>query len=110
MDTQIEPVKAVAPKLPAKVVAKRMREAQEKPADGKPKGWWALPNLSGTLDGVTKAVDASAIPDRWKAAIKADLALRCVDGFNFVYLDAHFHLEKGNAVLHYHAQADKKLI
>ncbi len=76
-----------------------------------PPGWWNLRDLSGSLDGVIRALEQNKeIPSHWRTAIIEDLKLRCADGFNFVYLDAHFHVEKGNAVLHYHAVPDKKLL
>lgn len=93
--------------LPAKVIAKRQKEKAEEPSGN---GWWSLTNLSGSLEKVKAAVDASTIPDYWKAAIKADLDARCGADFNFVYLDAHYFTEKGNASLHYTATPDKKLI
>lgn len=84
-------------------------------------GNWSLRDLSGSIEGVTRAVDAAPdVPEHWKAAIKADLALRCAPGapgapgggpkFNFVYLDAHFFIEGGNATLHYTATPDQKLL
>jgi hypothetical protein len=84
------------------------------PPEPKPKqteGWWGIKDVSGSLEGVTNAIEKDAtIPRHWKDAIKADIALRCGKEFNFVYLDAHFFVDKGNAVLHYHAVPDKKLL
>ena len=83
------------------------------PVQNNQEGWWFLRDISGSLSRVAMAIEsAKDIPDYWKAAIKADLAERCRGDFNFVYLDAHFHLDKktGNAVLHYHATPDKKLL
>ena len=88
---------------PAKVIAAK----SEAPKPATPPGWWAIRKLTGTLAGVTRAVDAAAIPDHWKTAIKADLALRCVGDYNAVTVDTHFYVEKGNATLHYTATPSK---
>jgi hypothetical protein len=103
------PVTPPVPKLPAKVIAKRIESEQVKPA--KPVGWWNLTDLSGSLEGVCRAIDANAeAPEHWKTAIKADLALRVAAGFNCVYLDAHFFVQNGKAVLHYDAEPVKMLV
>lgn len=84
----------------------------------KPAGWWSLPDLSGSLAGVSAAVDANPdIPDHWKAAIKAELAARISKPFNFVYLDAHCMIQAADAkdcpgklVLHIDITPDAKLL
>lgn len=74
-------------------------------------GWWSLRDIAGSLRGVTEAVnDALDIPAYWKEAIVKDLTARCGTEFNFVYLDVHCMVEKGNTVIHYHATPDKKLL
>lgn len=76
-----------------------------------PEGWWNLTRLDGSIPRVLLEIDSRPdVPDHWKAAIKADIEARCAEGFNFVYLDAHYHIEKGNGILHYNATADKKLL
>src|SRR5436190_8025573 len=96
------------------IVNKGVSTVNKMPAgrqSGKPNGWWSMNDISGSLEGVCNAIDGNAdIPDYWKAAMKADLAARCSGEFNFVYLDVHFYVEKGNACLHYTAQPDKKLL
>lgn len=77
----------------------------------RPAGWWDLRDLSGTLEGVSRAVAAAPeVPGHWKAAILEELKARCGTEFNFVWLDAHCHVEKGNAVLHVHVTPEKKLL
>ena len=98
--------KVAMPALKAKVV----------PA--KPEGWWQLNNLSGSLEGVCEEIAGRLdVPEYWKRAIMEDLRVRCVGRgtatapeFNFVYVDAQLHVERGNAVLHFHAVPDKKLL
>ena len=77
----------------------------------KPAGWWSLPDLSGSVAGVMRSIEeAPDVPRYWKEAIKADITERCEAEFNFVYLDASFVVEKGNAVLNYHCIPDKKFL
>jgi hypothetical protein len=64
----------------------------------KPAGWWELMGLSGTRDGVAKAVNASAIPDRYKTLLAAEIAGLGAQ-YNLVKLDAHYHLVNGSARL-----------
>ena len=111
---QIPIVKNPKAPLPAKL---RQSAGQSERQSLKPEGWWELRDLSGSLEGVTRKIEAAAdVPEYWKTAIKADLAARCAappEGgtpYNFVYLDAHYFVEKGNACLHYTATPDKKLL
>ena len=92
------------------IPVRQLATPKPRPANAKPSENWNLRNLSGSLSGVSQAVDASGIPDHWKAAIKAELALRCVGELNFVDLDAHFFIEKGKTVLHYTATPYKMLV
>lgn len=116
-ETPITPVPIPIPIVNKPVNRERVRKV---PADGsegsivsqgnKPAGWWSV-SLEGSLEGVTGAIEKeAAIPDHWKTAIKSDIAMRCGSEFNFVSLDAHFHVEKGNAVLHYHAVPSQKTL
>lgn len=59
-----------------------------------PDGWWRMAGLSGTRDGVTKAVQASNAPDYWKSAIVAQIGV-IPEVFNMIKLDAHFTLDSG---------------
>ncbi len=82
---------------------------QEKPKATRPAGWWALCDLTGTLTGVSAAVDASDVPTEWKAAIKAAMVRACGADYNAVYLDAHFTVDAGNSTLHLTIQPSKML-
>jgi hypothetical protein len=84
-------------------------QSPEKPRRILPDGWWNLSNLSGTIKGVSGAVECHDIPAHWKAAILAEL-VGLEDRFNFVSLDAHYHTEKGIAILHYTITPETKLI
>lgn len=92
------------------ITAKQVWQTDEPPKKRvTPEGWWSMRDVSGSLAGVMRQVDANPdIPDHWKAAIKADLAARVVAPFNFVYLDAQCQVERGNIVIHYHATPDTK--
>jgi len=104
------------PSAPRPDKLKRREREEARGENRRPAGWWALSDLSGSLEGVTKAVQGAAdVPAHWKAAIIEDLRVRCsasggAPEFNFVYLDAHCYVEKGNVVLHYHATPDRKLL
>jgi len=81
----------------------------------KQEGWWNLPDLEGSVAGVAAAIDANAdIPKHWKEAIKAEITAKCGSDFNFVYVDAHCCVgkgdEEGNTILHVHITPDKKLV
>ena len=92
--------------LPPKVVAARQRR-KAKPADKS--GWWNLPRLRGSPAAVCAAVDAApGVPDFRKAALKAAVMAACSTA-NFVYLDAHFHIEGGKSNYHETVEADTVL-
>ena len=63
------------------------------------KGWWSLPKLRGSLDGVCVKVDAAPdVPDHWKLVIKTSIKAKCeADKANFVYLDAHWFIAGSKA-------------
>lgn len=77
-----------------------------KPAD-KPPGWWGLPALQGTPEGIIKAIEVSNIPDRWKAALKAEV--EAVADYNLIYLDAHYFVEGPKASLSLTIERAKQL-
>ena len=76
----------------------------------KQEGWWALKDLVGSKAGVLRAIDASEIPDHWKAAIKSDIEARCGTEHNALYLDAHYFVALGKAVLHYTLTPETHLV
>lgn len=77
----------------------------QKPAT--PPGWWALSGLQGTPEGIAKAIDAAQIPDRWKAALKAEV--ESAADFNLIYLDAHYFVEGPKASLSLTIERAKQL-
>lgn len=94
--------------LPAKLVAKKQAEEEAKEPTGK--DWWSLRNISGAVGPVKDAIRKSTIPDYWKGTICADIDARCGDEFNFVYVDAHYFVEKGQASIHLTISPDKHLL
>lgn len=75
----------------------------------RPPGWWSLPALSGTREGVSKAVQASGIPEHWKAAILAQIAT-IEPEMNMVRLDAHQTGQTGKADLYLSITPSKGLL
>lgn len=67
----------------------------QSPHNKLPPGCWHLPRLSGSREGVTKAIQAAAdVPDFAKAfllAVIGDIG----PSFNAVSLSAYVHLERG---------------
>jgi hypothetical protein len=102
--------------LPAKVIAARHRAAQESGADaaGRQPGWWDLKNVSGSVEGVIRAIEANAnVPAHGKAFLVAAIRAACTGGpepFNFVYVDAHHHLVNGQVSFSLSIVPDKKLL
>ncbi len=104
---------APVPKGPPKLLQKRAEDALEakRAAGARPPGWWSLPDLSGSLAGVTAAINGAAdIPEHWKAALVAEINQRCGKDFNFLFLDAHAHIEKDKLVIHIAASLNKALL
>lgn len=82
-----------------------------------PAGWWSFPEPGkpheGTIAGVLEAVEkATRIPPHWKTAIGAEIAalVKSDPKINFVALHAHYHLEKGNAIVHITVTPSQKLL
>lgn len=72
-------------------------------------GWWSLRNLRGPVDAVLSEIDKAVdVPQHWKGAIAAEIS-QCCRGMNFLYLDAHFTVEKGKANLHLTIEPDRVL-
>lgn len=70
------------------------------PPPAPPAGWWAIHGVQGTRQGVITAIHANEkVPDFWRAAITMEI--NKLDGkFNFVKVDAHFHIHEGKSSLH----------
>jgi hypothetical protein len=62
-------------------------------------GWWNLSAMSGTRDGVLKAITASTIPDSAKVFVTAQIN-ELEPSFNFVRVDAHRTFTDGRSNLH----------
>ena len=78
----------------------------------KPEGWWSLSGLSGSVDGVLKAIaEAKDVPDRWKGALKEEVmaAIQGTDN-NYLELHAHFTLYDKLRMLNISVTASKKLL
>jgi hypothetical protein len=64
---------------------------------------WRLCSLSGSRDGVCRAIDESKdVPPRWKYVLKDEVAAIPAE-FNFIRsLDAHCQVEGGHFIFHSH--------
>lgn len=75
---------------------------------GRPEGWWALAGLEGSRIGVLAAIDASDIPNGWKAALCSEINALDVQ-LNHVKLDAHHQRENGHLLFSVHIKSSKVL-
>lgn len=64
----------------------------------RPAGWWSL-NEEGLTAAVVAKIQASTIPDSWKAAIIADI--QSLGDFNYFSVHAGCQIDKGKSVKHF---------
>lgn len=100
-----------AQQLKAQLEAMRNKVQVKPTPPAKPAGWWALSDLTGSVAGVLKAIEAAPdVPRYWKDAIIQDVTAQCGTEFNSVYVDAHYTIEaRKDAVLHLHITPAKML-
>jgi hypothetical protein len=70
-------------------------------------GHIALRGASGTIEGIKKAIDATALGDHWKDALKKELD---TNGGNFATVDVHYFREEKKGAISLHITIAPKTI